>query len=118
MERADGAGDVADGDRGDDERGRLMMARVEAAFGDRVVAVEGDYVAFRAPDGVERQFSLASVECVLRSEHVFSFQVNSKVYGVLFKRDNPDQMRMIETLVHRLKQKSGVGGDEYMDAQF
>jgi len=101
-----------------------MSDRVEAAFGDRVVAVEADFVSFRAPDGVERQFSLASVESVVRSAHVFAFQVKSKVYGVLYKSDNPEQMHVIQTLVSRLNALSGQGeagaggGDEYADAKF
>jgi hypothetical protein len=99
-----------------------MSDRVDAAFGDRLVAVEADFVAFRAPDGVERQFSLQSVESVVKSQHVFAFQVNSKVYGVLYKADNPQQMLVIRTLVDRLKAMSGGagagGGDEYVNAKF
>jgi hypothetical protein len=97
-----------------------MSERIEAMFGDRQIAVEADFVAFRAPDGVERQFSLQSVECVVRSEHVFAFQVNSKVYGVLYKPDNEDQRRVIDTLVERLRQSAGIGGgdNDFVDAQF
>jgi len=96
-----------------------MSDRVEAMFGDRQIAVEADFVAFRAPDGVERQFSLQSVQCVVKSEHVFAFQVNSKVYGALYRADNEHQRRVIETLVARLKQSIPVaGGDEFVDAQF
>ncbi len=79
-----------------------MSQRVEAAFGDRKVAVEGDYVAFRAPDGVERQFPLQNVESVVRSPHVFAFQVNSKVYCVLYKAEDSQQILVIQTLVERL----------------
>ena len=90
-----------------------MSDRVEAMFGDRQIAVEADFVAFRAPDGVERQFSLQSVQCVVKSDHVFAFQVNSKVYGALYRADNEHQRRVIETLVARLKQSIPVaGGDE------
>ncbi|HEV8607319.1 MAG TPA: hypothetical protein VGQ99_18425 [Tepidisphaeraceae bacterium] len=97
-----------------------MNGRIEAMFGDRAIGVEADFVAFRAPDGVERQFSLQSVECAVRSEHVFAFQVNSKVYGVLYKPDNEDQRRVIEALVERLRQSAGMGaGDnDFVDAQF
>jgi hypothetical protein len=84
-----------------------MNQRVEAAFGDRQVAVEADYVAFRAPDGVERQFALQNVESVVRSQHVFAFQVNSKVYGVLYRPDDAQQALVIQTLIERLNQLHG-----------
>ena len=96
-----------------------MSERVEAMFGDRQIAVQDDFVAFRAPDGVERQFSLQSIQCVVKSEHVFAFQVNSKVYGALYRADNPQQRQVIETLVARLRQSApAAGADEFLDAQF
>ena len=96
-----------------------MSNRVEAMFGDRQLAVEADFVAFRAPDGVERQFSLQSIQCVVRSEHVFAFQVNNKVYGALYRADNEQQRRLIDTLVARLRQSApAAGGDDFVDAQF
>jgi hypothetical protein len=96
-----------------------LSDRVEAMFGDRSIAVEADFIAFRAPDGVERQFSLQSIQCVVRSEHVFAFQVNSKVYGALYRADNEHQRRVIETLVSRLRQTApAAGGDQFLDAQF
>jgi hypothetical protein len=96
-----------------------MSDRVQAMFGDRQIAVEADFVAFRAPDGVERQFSLQSIQCVVRSEHVFAFQVNNKVYGALFRGDNEQQRQVIETLIARLKQSApSAGGDDFVDAQF
>lgn len=96
-----------------------MSDRVEAMFGDRQIAVEADFVAFRAPDGVVRQFSLQSVQCVVRSPHVFAFQVNSKVYGALARGEDPRQQLVIDTLVARLKQSSpAAGADQFLDAQF
>ena len=94
--------------------------RVEAMFGDRNIAVEADFVAFRAPDGVERQFSLQSIQCVVQSQHVFAFQVNHKVYGALYKTDDEQQRRVIDTLVARLKQTAtaAAGNDGFVDAQF
>lgn len=96
-----------------------MSDRVGAMFGDRQIAVEADFVAFRAPDGVERQFSLQSIQCVVRSEHVFAFQVNSKVYGALYRADNEQQRIVIDTLVARLRQSAPAAPDDgFMDAQF
>jgi hypothetical protein len=96
-----------------------MNDRVEAMFGDRQIAVESDFVSFRAPDGVERQFSLHSVQAVVQSQHVFAFQVNSKVYGALFRADNEQQRRLIETLVARLRQSAATAsGEDFVDAQF
>jgi len=96
-----------------------MSDRVEAMFGDRQIAVEADFVAFRAHDGVVRQFSLQSVQCVVRSEHVFAFQVNSKVYGALLGTDDAQQRLVIDTLVARLRQSaSPAGGDQFLNAQF
>ena len=96
-----------------------MSDRIEAMFGDRQIAVQDDFVAFRAPDGVERQFSLQSIQCVVKSEHVFAFQVNSKVYGALYRADNPQQRQLIEALVARLRQSApAAGADNFLDAQF
>ncbi len=96
-----------------------MSERIEAMFGDRQIAVQDDFVAFRAPNGVERQFSLQSVQCVVKSEHVFAFQVNFKVYGALYRADDEQQRRLIETLVARLRQSApAAGGDDFVDAQF
>lgn len=96
-----------------------MSDRVEAMFGDRSIAVEADFVSFRAPDGVERQFSLQSIQCLVQSQQVFAFQVNSKVYGALYRADDQQQQRLIETLLARLKQSvSPAGGDRFLDAQF
>ena len=96
-----------------------MSDRVEAMFGDRTIAVEADFIAFVAPNGVERKFSLQSIQCVVKSEHVFAFQVNSKVYGALYRADNELQRRVIETMVSRLKQSApSAGADEFLDAQF
>ena len=94
--------------------------RVEAMFGDRQVAVEADYVSFRAPDGVERQFSLQSIQSVVQSQHVFAFQVNQKVYGALYRADDEQQRQVIDTLVARLKQTvaASTGNDGFVDAQF
>ena len=94
--------------------------RVEAMFGDRAIAVEADFVAFRAPDGVERQFSLQSIQSVVQSQHVFAFQVNNKVYGALYKAEDEQQRRVIDTLVARLKQTvaASTGDDGFVDAQF
>jgi len=94
--------------------------RVEAMFGDRQIAVEADYVSFRAPDGVERQFSLQSIQSVVQSQHVFAFQVNQKVYGALYRADDEQQRQVIDTLVARLKQTvaASTGNDGFVDAQF
>ena len=94
--------------------------RVEAMFGDRQIAVEADFVAFRAPDGVERQFSLQSIQAVVQSPHVFAFQVNHKVYGALYRADDAQQRQVIDTLVARLKQTAAAatGDDGFVDAQF
>lgn len=96
-----------------------MSDRVEAMFGDRQIAVEADFVAFRAPDGVVRQFSLHSIQSVVRSEHVFAFQVNNKVYGALYRADNGAQQQLIETLIARLRQSgASASGEGFVDAQF
>lgn len=94
--------------------------RVEAMFGDRQIAVEADFVSFRAPDGVERQFSLQSIQSVVQSQHVFAFQVNHKVYGALYRADDEQQRQVIDTLVARLKQTvaASTGDDGFVDAQF
>ena len=94
--------------------------RVEAMFGDRNIAVETDFIAFRAPDGVERQFSLQSIQAVVQSQHVFAFQVNNKVYGALYRADDPQQRQVIDTLVARLRQTAAAaaGDDGFVDAQF
>jgi hypothetical protein len=56
---------------------------------------------------------------VVRSEHVFAFQVNSKVYGALLHDDDAQQRLVIDTLVARLRQSaSPAGGDQFLNAQF